>query len=186
MRAKPLNEAALFEYALKILGARAITSGELKVKLRRRAERLADVDPILSKLKDYGYLNDKKFAENYAARRLENEGLGRMKVLSDLRAKRVAPAVAERAVGEAYAESDEVALIERFLARKYRRQPISVVISDVKGMASAFRKLRAAGFSGGNALSVLKRHAKDAAAAEALETLESSEDLTSGENSGEL
>ena len=147
-----------------------MSTGELREKLKRRAERAADIEAVIAKLKDYGYLNDRQFAEMYASRRLENEGFGKARVLSDLRTKRVAPTVAERAVTRAFDGTDEVQLIEQFLARKYRRTPIGEVISEAKGLASAYRKLRGAGFSHSNSMRVLKRHGKDAEALDALDS----------------
>lgn len=167
-----LDEAGLLDYALKALGSRAQSTGDLRQKLRRRAERAQDVDTVIASLKEHGYLNDKKYAENYTAQRLENEGFGRARVLSDLRSKRVAPAVAQIAVDTAFAAIDEIALIEKFLERKYRRQPLKEVLADSKGVASAYRKLRVAGFSGSNALRVLKRFARDTETLEALESEE--------------
>lgn len=146
-----------------------MSTGQLREKLKRKAQRASDVDTVVAKLKDYGYLNDKQFAEHYAARRLENEGFGRARVLSDLRSKRVAPVVAERAVNQTFAGTDEVELIEQFLARKYRRQPLAEVLAEPKGLASAYRKLRGAGFSHGNSMKVLKRHGKDAESLDALD-----------------
>ncbi len=182
MRAKKkLPESELFDYALKALSARANSAGELREKLRQRAEKMGDVDGILARLKEYGYLNDKQYAENYAARRLENEGFGRSRVLSDLRSRRVAPAVAERAVNSTFQNVDEVELIEQFLARKYRKQPLGEILAEPKGLASAFRRLRAAGFSSGNALRVLKRYAKDHEALEALESSAEEEPAEPGE-----
>ena len=170
---KTLDEPALFEYALETLAGRASSAGELRQKLRRKAEKAADVDTVIARLKEYGYLNDKQFAEHYASRRLENQGFGRTRVLSDLRARRVAPSIAERAVNAAFEGTDEVALIEQYLSRKYRRAPLSEVLAEEKGMASAYRKLRGAGFSHGNSLRVLKRHARDT---EALDTMEPPEE----------
>lgn len=176
-RPKLLAQDGLFEHALKLLGGRAQSSGELREKLRRRAEKVTDADLVIAKLKDLGYLNDRSFAEHYAARRLEGEGFGRARVLSDLRTKRVAPSVAERAVNQTFSEVDEIALIERFLERKYRRQPIAEVLGDPKGLASAYRKLRLAGFTSGNSIRTLKRLAHPAADVEGLESLEDSEPL---------
>ena len=167
-----LDGEALFDYALKILGRRACSSGEMLEKLRARAERLADTDRVIAKLKEHGYLNDKNFAEHYAARRLENEGFGQGRVLSDLRARRVASSIAEGAVRSAFAEIDEMQLAEQFLARKYRRAPLAEVLADPKGMASAYRKLRIAGFTHASSMAVLKRHSKDS---EALESLDSAD-----------
>ena len=65
-----LDANALWEYALRVLGGRAHSTGELREKLRRKAELAADVDPAIARLKEYGYLNDRKFAESFAAARL--------------------------------------------------------------------------------------------------------------------
>jgi len=169
-----LDQSALFDYGLKVLGGRACSAGEMREKLRARAELLSDADAVIARLKEYGYLNDKTFAEHYASRRLENEGFGRARVLSDLRHKRVTAAVAEGAVKTAFAETDEIQLVEQFLARKYRRTPLVEVLADPKGMAGAYRKLRTAGFSHVSSMAVLKRHSKHE---EALESLDAAGDV---------
>ena len=86
-----LDAEALWGYALKTLGGRAHSSGELREKLRRRAEREGDVDDVLRRLKDSGYLNDQRFAEGFAGARLTNEKFGKTRVIQDLRQRRVAP-----------------------------------------------------------------------------------------------
>jgi len=157
-----LDREALWESALRALGGRAHSVSELAAKLRRRALRQEDVSDVLSRLKQAGYLDDRRFAESYAAGRLEGAGLGRMRVLRDLRTKRVAPAVAEQAVKDAYREVDEVRLIESFLERKYRGVKLGAHLAEPRHMASAYRKLRLAGFSSGNAIRVLKRFSERA------------------------
>ncbi len=165
---RTLDAEALFQYALRALAARAHAAGELREKLRRRAEREEDVAPVLARLKEYGYLDDRRFAETYSASRLQNEGFGRARVLSDLRKRRVAPAVAGQAVERVYKDADEPALIEAFLRRKFRAAPLEQYLVDPKHLAAAYRRLRAAGFSSGNAIAVLKRFAR---AAEELDSL---------------
>src|SRR5690242_18586294 len=115
-----LDSAGLWDYALKSLGGRAQSTGELRTKLRRRAERAGDVDDVLARLKDDGYLNDQRFAEGFAAARLSNDKFGRTRVMQDLRQRRVAPSLAERTVTEIYSEVNEEALIEDWIRRKYR------------------------------------------------------------------
>jgi len=168
-----LDAEALWDYALRALGARAHSIGELREKLQRRAERAEDVASLLSRLKQYGYLDDRRFAEAFSAARLENEGLGRVRVLHDLRKRRVAPQVAERAVEETYRGADEIRLIEDFLRRKHRKTPLATVFAEPKNLVSAYRRLRAAGFRAGNILHVLRRLAKDP---EMLDALERDED----------
>ena len=148
--------------ALVLLSGRALSVSELKEKLRRRAAQPSDIDDVILKLKDAGYLNDGRLAETFAAARIENQAFGRMRVLRDLRGRRVAPAVAEKAVADAFREVDEIALIERFLARKYRGKDLGALLKQERELASAYRKLRGAGFGMSNAIKVLKRYAAQA------------------------
>jgi regulatory protein len=165
-----LDEAALMEYAARLLSGRAHTGGEMRDKLRRRAARSSDVDTVLANLRRLGYLDDRRFAENFAAARLENEGLGRARVLRDLRQRHVAPKLADEAVARTYKAQDEPALIEAFLARKYRGRNLAALLSEEKHLASAWRRLRYAGFSSANSLRVLRRYAADEAKLDALES----------------
>ncbi len=160
-------------YALRCLSGRAHSSGELREKLRRRSEDPTSVDQILGKLKDSGYLNDQRFAENFATARLENEGFGRMRVLRDLRQRRVAPKVAEQVVDSTFKETEETELIRAYLERKYRTRPLPEFLAQEKNLAAAFRRLRYAGFSAGNSIRVLKRYTRNE---EALDSLESSDE----------
>ncbi|HEY1204292.1 MAG: RecX family transcriptional regulator [Bryobacteraceae bacterium] len=156
-----LDAEALWQYALRALGGRAHSAGELRQKLERRAERAGDVAGVLARLKDCGYLDDKRYAEAVASWRLDSQGLGKARALSDLRKRRVAPSVAEKAVAKVYSEADEVALIEAFLRRKYRSVTLDVFLAEPKNLASACRRLRVAGFGSANSLSVLKRFARE-------------------------
>jgi len=159
---KPLDREGLMAYAARILSARAQTISELRDKLKRRAAQAGDADEVLARLKQMGYLNDQRFAEGFASWRRDHEGLGKARVMRDLMARRVAPAVAKSATEAAFRETDEIALIERFLARKYRGKDLGALLREEKHLASAYRKLRLAGFSSGNAIRVLKRHAAEA------------------------
>lgn len=160
-------------YAARALGSRAQTSSELREKLKRRAARREDVDEVLRRLKDSGFVNDKRFAESFAAWRRENQGFGKSRVMRDLMARRVAPALARQTADAAYGQVDEIAMIEKFLARKYRGRDLGALLTEEKHLASAYRKLRAAGFSSGNSIRVLKRFAAEA---EKLEDMEAGEE----------
>lgn len=170
---QPLDRDKLLNVALRALGARAHSTGELREKLRRRARNEADVDAVLAKVKEAGYLNDRRFAENYAAARLEDQGLGKMRVLRDLRQKRVAPELAAQVTEQTYAETNEADLIQEFLRRKYRGKKLGEFLSEPKNLAAAFRRLRYAGFSAGQSIRVLKRFSHQAEALDALESQES-------------
>jgi regulatory protein len=173
---KKLDSGKLLDYALRVLSGRAHSLGELREKLKRRAESAEDIDGVMLKLKESGYLNDRRFAEGFASARLANEGLGRMRVLRDLRQKRVAPKLAEQVVEQTFRETDETQLVEAWLERKYRGKPLSTLLSDPKKLASVFQRLRYAGFSASVAIRVLKRYAQAAEELEAMDLTEPAED----------
>jgi regulatory protein len=154
-----LSEDALFDYAVRALADRACSSDELRFKLRRRAARIADIEPVIARLKDLGYLDDKRFAEMYTTMRVENEGFGRARVLHDLRGRRVAPKLAEAAVSRVFGDRDELEMVSAFVERRMPSIIAGGHTGDERKLLAAYRKLRRAGFSSGPILTVLKRFA---------------------------
>jgi regulatory protein len=151
---------------------RAYSISELKTRLKKRAALAADVDEVLDRLKRAGVVNDNRLASSYAEWRRDNQGTGKHQVMRDLMNRKVAPAVARQAVDAAYEGIDETAMIQAFLERKYRGKDLGALLQDQKHLASAFRRLRGAGFSTGNSIRVLKKYAAEA---EQLEEMEDSE-----------
>jgi regulatory protein len=170
--AKKLDAEQLWAYALRSIGQRAQTTGEIRAKLRLRAAEPGDIDTCLYNLKEYDFLNDRKFATTFAESRLANQGFGKARSMRDLQARRVAPALAEQTVTKLYAEHDEITLIEAFLRRKYRTADRETLFQEQKDMASAFRRLRMAGFSSQNVVKVLKRFASKPELLDGLEDVE--------------
>jgi len=168
-KSRKLEREALKGYALRILSGRGLSLNELREKLRQRAAKAPDIDTVIGDLKEYGFINDQQFAENFASSRLDSRGFGKQRVLSDLLKRRVAPKVAESAVSGAFEGVDELALIEQFLERKYRNKDLPALLQDPKQLASVYRRLRAAGFSSGPSIRILKRFAQQAEELESLE-----------------
>jgi len=158
---KPRKLAAeeLFEYAVKLLGIRGYSTGDLRAKLRLKAALPADIDPTVARLKDIGYLNDQQYAESYASFRVENEGFGRMRVLNDLRAHRIQGNMADQAVAQALEGRTEAELIDAYIERRMSSLVGAGPIEDERKLAAAYRRLRRAGFTSGGILSALKRKA---------------------------
>jgi regulatory protein len=155
---KLLDSEGLWAYSLKALGARAHSISELRTKLKRRAECAEDIDGVVGKLREYGFLDDNRLAETYAAARRDNQGLGRRRVQQDLRKRRISPVTVDKAVDQAYSGVDESEMVEQFLQRKFRGKNLSEFLKEAKNMASAFRRLTYAGFSSGASIRVLKRY----------------------------
>ena len=114
-----LAEEALYEYALKALSKRSLTIHELRKRLYLRASRKKTVGVVIARLLNAGYLDDRRLADSYASIRLERDGLGRHRVLMDLRNRGVDKNLAEKAVDKVYEGVDENELIIRQLQRKF-------------------------------------------------------------------
>jgi regulatory protein len=172
----PLDAGGLWEFALKTLGARACSAGELRRKLQERAGRIEDVEATLVRLKEYRYLDDRRYAEAFAAARLENQRLGRRRVVRELIRRQVAPALAEAATGKTYLNVEETALIEEYIQRRYRDKNRVSLFRDERDLASAYRRLLRAGFSPGNIIRTLKRFTSNPDVMDGFETLEREEE----------
>ncbi len=156
-RPKPLDAQGLMDYALQALSSRSLTTGELRTRLQKRAAQPEEVAPVLGRLRDAGYLNDRRFAESFTRLRVEDQGFGKFRVLRDLRGRRVAPELAEQTVAAAYRDLDETQLIDRYLRRKLRLSEAGPAISDPRRLASLYRQLLRAGFTAGKILEALRR-----------------------------
>lgn len=161
-----LNNEGLWNYAARLLSGRALTIGELQKKLAARAENAADIDNVLSRLKQAHILNDRAFADTYSAVRRDGAGFGKARVLRELANRKVPRGVAEVAVQQAYEGVDEVEHAVAFLRRKLRIADPAEYFRDPKHLQSAFRKLRYNGFSSQATVKALRQWSSDADALE--------------------
>lgn len=161
VRPRPLDETGLREFALKSLAVRSSSEAEMRLKLERRAIRKTDVEVVMRRLKEVGFLNDARLAEHVAGWRLETQRLGRRRVERDLRARKIAPKLVETAVSNVFEGVDETSLIREHIAKRVRRKPIDP--ADRKAMASLYRHLMVAGFSPSLIFPELRRINKSAA-----------------------
>ncbi len=170
-----LDAGGLYEKAVRALARRGRSEVELRRLLKPRAARADDVEAVLSRLREHGYLDDARLAQTVAGYQKEVLYHGRARAARDLRARGLAPEVADQAVAAAYAEDGggaggEDALLRAYVRKKRLRRP-----EDLRQAASLYRKLRTAGFSGGAAQRGLRAWKLNP---EWLELIESSEDET--------
>ena len=152
-----LNAAELQHYAIQALARRAKSIAELRRLLERRATDAADIPAVLDKLKEYGFLDDERFAQAYASWRLENNRLGPRRVERDLRAHLVPPKLVKQAVAAVYEEVDEGAMVRGHIARRLRHRGVP---KDRAALASLYRHLVGAGFSPAHIIPELRRLSK--------------------------
>jgi regulatory protein len=153
-----LEEPALFEYAVRMLGRKMRTERELRRLMERRAvpgeEGDAAIGGVVRRLKDLNYLSDERFAADYTRLRKEGEKFGRRRVQADLAAKGVAAGVVGAAVTTAYEGVDEAALAREYIARKRMKRPEGATAQ--KDSVRVMGRLLRAGFSAGVVFKVLR------------------------------
>lgn len=101
-----------------MLARRPYSVAELRKALERKFGSAAPVSNALARLRQLGYLDDKKFAEHYASSLVRNRAWGRYRVRRELKAKLVAYRYIEPALSSAYEDTDERELLERALEKK--------------------------------------------------------------------
>ena len=152
------TEDELYEYAVGALARRMRTVAELKRLLRARVEDPESeygttlVELIIRRLKDRGYLNDSQYAAYFSSLRRDNQKFGRLRVVTDLKAKGMHSDVIDKAVDAAF---DGVS--EEKQAREYLRKKRLVKPKTQKDAARVFRQLARGGFGTKTIFSILKK-----------------------------
>ena len=138
------TEQDLYAVALRALVRRTHSIHEMKEYLERRAEEKNLVAPVVARLREQNYLDDGKFALNYARSHAQSRRQGRFRIARELRVRGVPDRHIEAALDSVFAETDEASLVRARLKRKLAqsRGPL-----DEKKLASLYRSLLAAGFS---------------------------------------
>jgi len=108
------------EAALKLLTVRARSIGELRERLSRKAFDGEVCDRVVGDLQAAGLLDDAEFARLWADERVRLRPVGRRRLVAELRAKKVEPAVIEEVAAEVYEEHPETELARRALSRRTR------------------------------------------------------------------
>ncbi|MEX0885603.1 MAG: regulatory protein RecX [Phycisphaeraceae bacterium] len=94
--------------ALRLLARRAQSRSELVQKLRRRGHGSETCERVVERLADRGEVDDEAFARALIREELARKPAGPMLLRQKLAQKGVDRAMAERVVGEAFAEADQV------------------------------------------------------------------------------
>ena len=166
---KLFDENELYEYAVGALARRMRSVAELKRLLRNRVEAETEIgqtliELVIRRLKDQGYLNDAKYAVSFSSYRRDNEKFGRMRVITDLKAKGVHSEVIDKAIESTFDEVDDEKQARDYLKRKRLQKP-----KDQKQAARIFRQLTRAGFRSRTIFTILKKWDVDEEMLSALE-----------------
>jgi regulatory protein len=110
-----------FDRAVKLISAKSRSVAELRERLLQgRNASKADVDAVISRLREYGYLDDERFAFSYASLRIKQRPIGRRRLERDLKFKKIDSAVTGEALELVYAETPEDEIIDRAIEKRIR------------------------------------------------------------------
>jgi regulatory protein len=155
-RRKTYDLDSLYEYAIGALARKMRSVAELKRLLRQRLPESNTsqtmIEAVIARLKEQKYLNDTAYAAAYSSYRKENEKFGRMRVISDLKARGVHSDIISKAVSAAYASADEERLAREFLRKKRVKKPASG-----RDAARIFRTLLRAGYASRTIIRILQK-----------------------------
>jgi SOS response regulatory protein OraA/RecX len=108
-----------FERAVKLLAAKPRSIAELReCLLRGKNTNNEVVETVIERLREYGYLNDERFAFSYASYKVKQRPLGRRRLERDLKFKKVDSAVANQALEIVFTETPEEQLIDQAIAKR--------------------------------------------------------------------
>lgn len=138
------TEQQLYTSALRALMRRAHSIHEMREYLDRRAEDKDLISPVVSQLRERGYLDDARYALEFARQHANSRRQGRFRIARELRARGVPDRHIDAALETVFAETDEAASVRARLKRH---------LSHIRGalgqqkIASLYRSLLRAGFS---------------------------------------
>lgn len=112
--------ARAFQRAVKLLASKPRSIAELRERLSERCSDKTVVETVIDRLREYGYLDDERYALGYAASKVRQQPIGRRRLEQSLAQKKVDRSVAEEALDQVFAETSEAELLDRALERRVR------------------------------------------------------------------
>ena len=146
---------------------------ELRRALARRFPENPAVAAAIARLRELHYLDDQKFAEQYASSLARQKSFGRYRVRRELKAKLVNYKFIEPALDKAYVETEERRLLERVLEKKVRSVKLPVTRAR---LASLCQSLLRRGFRADDIMKAVRARPELRPVAESAELIDAEPD----------
>jgi regulatory protein len=131
--------------AVKLLAAKPRSVAELRERLLEKewtTEEAADY--AITRLSEYGYLDDEQFALGYASARVRQKPIGRQQLARDLQMKQIDRELAEQTLEKVFEATPEADLIDAAIEKRVRLRGRPKTRQETK---SLFDHLLRRGFS---------------------------------------
>jgi regulatory protein len=111
----------VFQRAGKLLAAKPRSIAELRERLLEgRGATTAIVESVIERLREYGYLDDARFAHSYASLRVQQRPIGRQRLQRDLWLKKIDKTTADAALDQVFEATPESGMIDRAIEKRIR------------------------------------------------------------------
>jgi regulatory protein len=162
-----------------MLARRPYSIAELRRALERKFPQSAQVPEAIARLREIGYLDDRKFAEQYAYSLAQNRGFGPHRLRRELKAKLVNYQEIESAVQRVYQQTPAATLLEGALNKKLRTVRLPLTRAKFHSLCHSLLRL---GFNSGDIIKAMRARAELQPVADDVEAI----DLEGGETPSEL
>jgi regulatory protein len=112
--------ARTFQRAAKLLAAKSRSVAELRERLLERCSSKDIVETVIARLREYGYLDDERYALTYASSKVRQQPVGRRRLEQSLAKRKVERSVADEALDQVFAATSEADLIDRAIEKRVR------------------------------------------------------------------
>jgi len=165
-----------------MLSRRPYSIAELRRALENKCPKNDQVDAAIARLRELGFLDDRKFAEQYAYSLAQNRAFGPHRLRRELKAKLVNYQEIESAVERVYQETPAQTLLEKALDKKVRSIRLPLTRAKFHSLCQGLMRL---GFNAGDIIKAVRARPELAPVADDFEPidLENSGEESDGEHS---
>ena len=124
-----------FQHAAKLLASKPRSVAELRERLLERPSTTTEiVETVIARLREYGYLDDDRFAVGYAQWKVKQRPIGRRRLERELTMKKVDRSTAGEALDQVYAETPEEDLIDQAVEKRIRLRGAPKTRAEAKSL----------------------------------------------------
>jgi len=126
--------------ALRMLARRPYSVAELRRALERKFGATGRVATTVARLRQLGYLDDKKYATQAASSLARNRAFGRYRIRRELKSRLVDYKHIEPALEQAFEETSERELLEKVLEKKVRTLKLPITRSRLYSLCQSLMR----------------------------------------------
>jgi len=152
-----------------MLARRPYSVAEMRQALAKKWPQRGQVSAAIARLRELGYLDDRKFAEQYAYSLTQNRALGPHRVRRQLKARRVDYKYIEPAVERAYQDTPARDLLEKALDKKLRTVHLPLTAARFHSLCQSLLRR---GFNAGEIIKAVRARPELTSIAEDVEPFE--------------